>query len=48
MDAITPPKPKVLVEAEPFIPYVKEEDFDPRLGRRLSPTRSVWAFCRTR
>ena len=35
MDAITPPKPKVLVEGEPFIPYVKEEDFDPRLMRPL-------------
>ena len=31
MDAITPPKPKVLVEGEPFIPYMKEENFDPRL-----------------
>jgi len=27
MDAITPPKPQVLVEAQPFIPYVKEENF---------------------
>ena len=31
MDAITPPKPKVLFEAEPFIPYMREADFDPRL-----------------
>ena len=25
MDAITPPKPKVLVEGQPFIPYVKKK-----------------------
>ena len=31
-----PPKPKVLFEAEPFIPYVREEEFDARLKRRLS------------
>src|SRR5262245_17275448 len=31
MDAIAPPKPKVLFEAEPFIPYVREEHFDARL-----------------
>src|SRR6266436_6557614 len=27
MDAITPPKPKVLFEAEPFIPYMREPEF---------------------
>src|SRR6266849_1755220 len=27
---IAPPKPKVLFEAEPFIPYVREEEFDAR------------------
>ena len=27
----TPPPPHVLVEAEPFIPYMKEEDFAPSL-----------------
>ena len=37
MDAITPPKPHVLVEAQPFIPYVKEENFDPRLKPVLDP-----------
>ena len=30
MNAV-PPKPAVTVEAEPFIPYVKREDFDPRI-----------------
>src|SRR3979409_1962023 len=30
MDAITPPKPKVLVEGEPFIPYVRDQDFAAR------------------
>src|SRR5580658_4942820 len=37
MDAITPPKPKVLVEGEPFIPYMKEENFDPRLKPVVEP-----------
>jgi uncharacterized peroxidase-related enzyme len=31
MDVIAPPEPKVLFEAEPFIPYLNEENFDPRL-----------------
>src|SRR5438128_10822063 len=37
MDAIAPPKPKVLFEAEPFIPYMRESDFDPRLQPVLEP-----------
>ena len=46
---VKPPPPRVLVEAEPFIPYMKEEDFDPRLQPGASiHTRSAWAFCRTR
>lgn len=31
MDAIAAPKPKVLFEADPFIPYLREQDFDARL-----------------
>ena len=31
MDAISPPKPRVLVEGEPFVPYKPEAEFDPRL-----------------
>jgi alkylhydroperoxidase family enzyme len=44
MDAITPPKPKVLVEGEPFIPYVKEENFDPRLKPVLDPYKKRMGF----
>ena len=44
MDAITPPKPKVLVEAEPFIPYMKEENFDPRLKPVLDPYKKRMGF----
>src|ERR1700733_8164964 len=44
MDAITPPKPKVLVEGEPFIPYVKEQDFDPRLSPVVEPYKKRMGF----
>ena len=44
MDAVAPPKPKVLVEAEPFIPYVKEEDFDARLRPTLEPYKKRMGF----
>jgi uncharacterized peroxidase-related enzyme len=44
MDAITPPKPKVLVEGEPFIPYVKEQDFDPRLNPVVEPYKKRMGF----
>src|SRR6204780_2692304 len=44
MDAIPPPKPKVLVEGEPFIPYVKEENFDPRLKPGLEPYKKRMGF----
>ena len=44
MDAITPPKPKVLVEGEPFIPYVKEENFDPRLKPVVEPYKKRMGF----
>ena len=44
MDAITPPKPKVLVEAQPFIPYVKDEDFDARLRPVVDPYKKRMGF----
>ena len=44
MDAITPPKPQVLVEAQPFIPYMKEENFDPRLKPVLDPYKKRMGF----
>ena len=44
MDAITPPAPKVLVEGEPFIPYMKEEDFDARLKPVLDPYKKRMGF----
>ena len=44
MDAITPPKPKVLFEGEPFIPYVKEADFDPRLKPVVEPYKKRMGF----
>src|SRR5438128_5095923 len=44
MDAVSPPKPKVLVEAQPFIPYMKEENFDPRLKPVLEPYKQRMGF----
>ena len=44
MDAITPPKPRVLVEAEPFIPYMREEDMDPRLKPVIDPYKKRMGF----
>src|SRR5437667_1514211 len=44
MDAIAPPKPKVLFEAEPFIPYVREENIDPRLRPVLEPYKKRMGF----
>src|SRR5271154_2412865 len=44
MDAVTAPKPKVLVEGEPFIPYVKDEDFDPRLRPVVEPYKKRMGF----
>jgi alkylhydroperoxidase family enzyme len=41
---IAPPKPKVLVEAEPFIPYVREQDFDPRLMPTVEPYKKRMGF----
>ncbi|HEY2135050.1 MAG TPA: hypothetical protein VGH49_04130 [Xanthobacteraceae bacterium] len=44
MDAITPPKPKVLFEGEPFIPYVAEDKFDPRLKPVVEPYKKRMGF----
>jgi uncharacterized peroxidase-related enzyme len=40
----SPPPPRVLVEAEPFIPYVKEEDFAPNLRPVLEPYKKRMGF----
>src|SRR4029077_17513144 len=44
MDAFAPPKPKVLFEAEPFIPYMREEAFDPRLKPVVEPYKKRMGF----
>jgi alkylhydroperoxidase family enzyme len=41
---LTPPKPRVLVEAEPFIPYVKEEDFALNLQPVIEPYKKRMGF----
>src|SRR5260370_23284638 len=41
---IAPPKPKVLFEAEPFIPYVREEEFDNRLKPVVEPYKKRMGF----
>ena len=41
---VTPPKPHVLVEAQPFIPYVREEDFSPKLKPVLEPYKKRMGF----
>ena len=41
---LMPPKPRVLVEAEPFIPYMKEEDFAPSLKPVLDPYKKRMGF----
>ena len=38
------PAPRVLVEAEPFIPYVKEEDFAPQLKPVVEPYKQRMGF----
>src|SRR5437588_12766493 len=44
MDAITPPRPKVLVDGQPFMPYVKEENFDARLKPVVEPYKKRMGF----
>jgi alkylhydroperoxidase family enzyme len=41
---LTPPMPHVLVEAEPFIPYVRDEDFAPNLLPVLAPYKKRMGF----
>jgi alkylhydroperoxidase family enzyme len=41
---VTPPKPRMLVEAEPFIPYVREEDFAPQLQPTVAPYKKRMGF----
>jgi alkylhydroperoxidase family enzyme len=41
---LMPPKPRVLVETEPFIPYMKEEDFAPSLKPVLEPYKKRMGF----
>src|SRR5258708_20919805 len=44
MDAIAAPKPKVLFETDPFIPYVREEEFDARLKPVVEPYKKRMGF----
>ena len=44
MDAIAPPKPKVLFEGEPFIPYMREADFAPQLKSVVEPYKKRMGF----
>src|SRR5256885_10069850 len=41
---ISPPQPKVLFEAQPFIPYVREDDFDARLKPVVEPYKKRMGF----
>jgi len=41
---VKPPAPRVLVEAEPFIPYMREEDFSPKLNPVLEPYKKRMGF----
>ncbi len=42
--SVVPPQPKVLVEAEPFIPYMREEDFAPQLKPVVEPYKKRMGF----
>jgi alkylhydroperoxidase family enzyme len=44
MDAVAPPIPKVLFEAQPFIPYMREDDFDSRLKPVVEPYKKRMGF----
>src|SRR6202451_3314715 len=41
---VAPPKPQVLVEAQPFIPYMREEDFAPQLKPVVEPYKERMGF----
>jgi uncharacterized peroxidase-related enzyme len=42
--SVKPPPPRVLIEAEPFIPYVREEDFADGLRPTLEPYKKRMGF----
>jgi len=42
--SVKPPKPSVLVEAKPFIPYVPEEQFAPNLRPVVEPYKKRMGF----
>src|ERR1700752_5496380 len=44
MDASAAPKPKVLFETDPFIPYLREQDFDTRLKPVVEPYKKRMGF----
>ena len=44
MDTLAPPKPRVAAEEEPFIPHVKEENFDSRLKPIVEPYKKRMGF----
>src|SRR5216683_7511351 len=41
---VAPPEPKVLVEGQPFIPYMREEDFAPQLKPVVEPYKKRMGF----
>jgi uncharacterized peroxidase-related enzyme len=43
-DKVAAPPPRMLVEAEPFIPYVREEDFAPNLKPVVEPYKKRMGF----
>jgi uncharacterized peroxidase-related enzyme len=43
-DKVAAPPPRMLVESEPFIPYVKEEDFAPNLKPVVEPYKKRMGF----
>lgn len=42
--AVKAPPARVLVETQPFIPYMKDEDFDPRLHAVVEPYKKRMGF----
>src|SRR4051812_32827093 len=41
---VIPPKPRMLVEPQPFIPYMREEDFPPNLLPTVAPYKKRMGF----
>ena len=44
MSTLAPPPPRITIEAEPFIPYVPEGKFDPRLKPVVEPYKKRMGF----